>query len=145
MSQPSYALKHYHNNRDKVLEYKKNFYFEKTKYVKQFRNIRFISHAKCATNIKIKKALDKNNDSEKILILIDQNELISYTEFYDKYTIKNNEISKKHIENFSEITIDWGYTCIHDGERTYAKDLICNENGSHTLLLIIPSCFLENK
>lgn len=145
MTDMNSASKFYYNNRDKVLDYKKQFYFEKTKYIKQFKNLRFISHSKSATNIKIKEALDKNNDSDKILILIDKNDPISYTDFYDKYTIKNNGLSKKHIDNFSEITIDWGYTYIHNGERTYAKDKICNENGSHTLLLIIPSCFLENK
>ena len=101
----SYALKHYQNNREKVLQYKKEFYLEKTKYVSQFRNLRFIGHSKSSTNFHIKKALEKDNDSEKILIMIDNEEPISYTEFYEKYSIKNNGLSKTHIENFSEITV----------------------------------------
>ena len=139
------ASKFYYNNRDKVLDYKKQFYFEKTKYIKQFKNLRFVAKSKSITNSILKSALDKNNDSEKILILIDNNELIPYTEFYDKYTIKNNGLSKTYIENYSEITVDWGYACLHDGERCYSHDLICNENGSHTIFLVIPSYFLEKK
>jgi len=136
------ASKFYYNNKDKVLDYKKKFYLEKTKYIKQFKNIRFLSHAKSATNSIIKKALEKNNDSEKILILIDSHEIIPYTEFYDKYEIKNNG---KYSENYSEITIDWGYSYLLNGDRTYHKEMIPNENGSHTLLLIIPNYFLIKK
>ena len=136
MSNPSYALKHYQKNRDKVLQYKKDFYLSKTKYIAQFRNIRFIGHSKSSTNHLIKKALDKSNESDKILIVIDNDEPISYTDFYEKYSIKD----------FSNITIDWKYTFIcDDGQRGYSHDVIQNENGSHILLLVIPNYFLDLK
>lgn len=136
MLNPSYALKHYQKNRDKVLQYKKEFYLSKTKYITQFRKIRFIGHSKSSTNHLIKKALDKSNESDKILIVIDNNEPISYTDFYEKYSIKT----------FSDITVDWKYTFIcDDGQRGYSQDIIQNENGSHTLLLVIPNYFLDLK
>lgn len=133
----SYSLKHYQNNREKVLQYKREFYFSKTKFLNQFRNICLRGCAKSSSNKYIKDALGNNNMTDKIIINIDDDETLTYSQFYDRY-----EINK----NFSNIFVDWCF-CYYDENKAICKsyDKIFDEHGGHILYLTFYTNFLIKK
>jgi len=84
MENLSHASKFYKNNRTKVLEYKRNYYFEKTKYVNQFKNFKLKDESKIFTNSLIRNAVNNFYCFIKI-----NDTLFTPIEFYEHYSIKN--------------------------------------------------------
>jgi hypothetical protein len=89
-----YYSKHYEANRDKILDYKKQFYAEKVKYRKQFQNIKLKGFSKIDSNRIIKKAI-----STSVCFVETDGKTMTPQEFYDAYDIKD----------FSVIEVDYDY------------------------------------
>tara|TARA_R110002126_G_scaffold258266_1_gene401210 strand:+ start:1697 stop:2047 length:351 start_codon:yes stop_codon:yes gene_type:complete len=97
MVAPDYFAKHYVTNRDKILDYKKDYYYQKIKYRKQFQNIKLKGLSKNISNHTIKSAI--NNISCFILA---NNTTMTPQEFYDQYSIKDFSIIEIEYELFND-------------------------------------------
>jgi hypothetical protein len=95
--EPDYFTKHYATNRDKILDYKKEYYAEKIKYTKQFQNIKLKEKSKRESNEIIKDAIN----GLSCFILLDGKSLTPQ-EFYDQYTIKDFSIIELEYELFND-------------------------------------------
>lgn len=100
--EPDYFAKHYAANRDKILDYKKEYYAEKVKYTKQFQPIKLLGQSKSESNKIIKKAIN----SLACFIVVNEK---TYTpqEFYDAFTVKDFNIIEVEYQLFQdyELTI----------------------------------------
>lgn len=86
---PDYFAKHYATNRDKILDYKKEYYAEKVRYRNQFKPIKLKGISKRQSNEMIKNAIGGNS----IACFIDiNNQIFTPKELYDQYTIKDFSI-----------------------------------------------------
>ena len=95
--EPDYFAKHYSANREKILDYKKEFYAEKVKYRKQFQNIKLKEQSKRQSNEIIKHAI--NGLSCFILV---NGITMNPQEFYQQYTIKDFSIIEIEFEIFQD-------------------------------------------
>lgn len=86
---PDYFAKHYVANRDKILDQKREYYYEKIKYRKQFQNIKLKGVSKYDSNKIIKDSI--GGKSLACFILVNDVSLTPQ-EFYDQYTIKDFSI-----------------------------------------------------
>lgn len=139
MESISYSIKHYRKNRESILKYKKDFYLSKTKYISQFKNINLRCCCKSSSNKYIKDALSPTNQGDKILINIgDNDELLNYKDFYEKYEIDSY--------NFSNIIVGHCF-CFYDDDKVLHKtnDPIFDKNGGYMLLLLFSKNFLIEK
>lgn len=94
---PDYFAKHYSANRDKILDYKKEYYAEKIKYRKQFQNIKLKEHSKNNSNHIIKTAIN----SLSCFIAVNDT-LLNPQEFYNQYTIKDFSIIELEFDMFQD-------------------------------------------
>jgi hypothetical protein len=94
---PDYFAKHYATNRDKILDYKKEYYAEKIKYAKQFQNLKLKGHSKNISNHTIKSSI--NNISCFILV---KDITMTPQEFYDQYSIKDFSIIEIEFDLFQD-------------------------------------------
>lgn len=92
-----YFAKHYAANRDKILDYKKEYYAEKIKYTKQFQNLKLKGQSKNISNHTIKSAI--NNISCFILV---NDTTMTPQEFYDQYDIKDFSIIEIEYDLFND-------------------------------------------
>lgn len=88
MSTLSSATKYYQLNKGKVLEYKKQFYYNKTKKHSIFKNIKIKGFTKRESQSLIKTAIDNNN----LLIELNECEQIELTDFHESYEFKSFSI-----------------------------------------------------
>lgn len=94
---PDYFAKHYSANRDKILDYKKEYYAEKIKYRKQFQSVKLKGQSKNMSNHIIKTAVD----SLACFVLVNG---INMTpkEFYDEFSIKDFSIIEIEFDVFGD-------------------------------------------
>jgi len=107
---PDYFAKHYATNRDKILNYKKEFYAKKVKYHNQFKNIKLKQQSKIISNHIIKSSI--NNNSCFILV---NGSTMTPQEFYEKYIIKDFSIIEIEYDLFNEYELTmiiWDYYLI---------------------------------
>jgi len=100
--QPDYFAKHYATNRDKILDYKKEYYAEKIKYTKQFQPIKLKGQPKLLSNKLIKTAV-----KTLACFIVVNDKTYTPNEFYDAYSIKDFniiEIDYDMFENY-ELTM----------------------------------------
>jgi hypothetical protein len=104
-----YYSKHYEANRDKILDYKKEFYAEKVKYRKQFQNIKLKGISKIDTNRIIKKAI--NNLA---CFVETDGKTMTPQELYDAYDIKDFSIIEVEYDYFDnyELTMKISNNCL---------------------------------
>lgn len=84
----SAAIKYYYNHKDQVLQYKKEYYSNKTYKYSFFKNIVIKGFSKRDSKKLIKTEIDNNN----IEITLNDNEFIDFYEFLQKYKIKDYSI-----------------------------------------------------
>ena len=94
---PDYFAKHYSANRDKILDYKKEYYAEKIKYRKQFQSVKLKGQNKNVSNHIIKTAID----SLACFVLVNS-ETMNPEEFYNKYSIKDFSIIEIEFDVFQD-------------------------------------------
>jgi len=99
---PEYFSKHYSANREKILDYKKEYYAEKIRYTKQFKNLKLKNMSKSISNHLIKSAIS----NMACFIFVDGQNLTPQ-EFYTKYSIKDFSIIEIEydLSNGYELTI----------------------------------------
>ena len=99
---PDYFAKHYATNRDKILDYKKEFYAEKIKYTKQFQNLKLKGQSKNISNHTIKTTV--HNLTCFVLV---NGSTMTPKDFYDQYSIKDFSIIEVEFDLFQdyELTI----------------------------------------
>ena len=97
MDNKSHQAKYYQNHKDKVLEYKKQFYYEKIKKYEPFKNIFIHNIKKSYSNVIIKRAID--NDS---LLINVGNNVFNVKEFLENHTVFLPTNCLAHFINESE-------------------------------------------
>lgn len=125
----SSAIKYYNSHKEQVLKYKKEYYHNKTKKYSLFKNIKIKGYTKKQTNNLIKTAIDNNN----IMILINDNDIISFDNFIKLYKFKDFSIIE--IEAYDDC--DFNYCYCHDISYDTIKDYYIEYDCSHKLILSI--------
>lgn len=99
---PEYFSKHYSANREKILDYKKEYYAEKIRYTKQFKNLKLKDISKSVSNHHIKSAI-----SNMACFISANGQTMTPKEFYDQYSIKDFSIIEIEYEllNGYELTM----------------------------------------
>jgi len=99
---PEYFSKHYSANREKILDYKKEYYAEKIRYTKQFRNLKLKDVSKSISNHTIKSAI-----SNMACFISTNGQNLTPQEFYEQYSIKDFSIIEVEYQvlNGYELTI----------------------------------------
>jgi hypothetical protein len=100
---PEYFSKHYSANREKILDYKKEYYAEKIRYTKQFKSLKLKDISKSISNHTIKSAI-----SNMACIISANGKNMTPKEFYDQYSIKDFSIIEVEYQllNDYELTIN---------------------------------------
>lgn len=94
---PDYFAKHYSANRDKILDYKKEYYAEKIKYTKQFQPIRLKGQSKGVSNHIIKTAVNG-----LCCFVLVNGSTMTPQEFYNQYSIKDFSIIEIDFDVFGD-------------------------------------------
>lgn len=84
------AAKYYHNNRDKVLEYKKQFYKNKTYRFQSVKKVQIKGLSKLESRKYLKEKITQNELG--IIIVTDNGETkeLCYDEFLEQYSFKDD-------------------------------------------------------
>jgi len=130
----SSAVKYYNSHKEQVLKYKKEFYYNKTKKYSLFKNIKIKGYTKKQSNFLIKTAIDNNN----ILILINDNDYISFDNFIKLYKFKDFSIIE--IEAYDDS--DCGFGCCNDIPYEHIKEFYIKFDSNHKLTLSIYDSFI---